>query len=331
MNSKEIVQRTLDYNGPDRVARSFGDSDLAFCEYNVQTYATEWMKVDEKWWHKKDEWGNLWGRCDETSKGEVIKGILHSLDDIDSYQLPDFSRPDDYKDVTAAKGQYPDKWIVGNMPGFTFNIARKLFKLDTYLMNLVLETERIGKLHDQIDVQLENMIRNYAKAGVDCVLFPEDWGTQLQTLISPNLWRQEFSPRTTQLCQIAHENGIKVFMHSCGAIGAIVPSLIEAGIDVLQFDQPTLHGLDVLAGYQQDSKITFWCPVDVQKILPTGNETQIRDQAMLMLEKLWKGRGGFIAGFYKDVASLGVEPEWQEDACDEFMQKGMRSNYQQPV
>ena len=35
---------------------------------------------------------------------------------------------------------------------------------------------------------IETMIVNYAKAGVDSVMFPEDWGTQNTTLINPKLW-----------------------------------------------------------------------------------------------------------------------------------------------
>ena len=143
----------------------------------------------------------------------------------------------------------------------------------------MLDTEKIHKLHDRIDELLIDMIRNYAIAGVDSIMFPEDWGTQTQTLINPKLWYEEFFPRFQRLCGIAHEFGIKVFMHSCGAIGAIIPGLIDAGVDLLQFDQPTLHGIDNLASYQEKAKITFWCPVDIQKTLQTRDEQKIRVEA----------------------------------------------------
>jgi hypothetical protein len=111
-------------------------------------------------------------------------------------------------------------------------------------------------------------------------------------------------------------------MHSCGEISAIVPGLIDAGIDVLQFDQPDLHGMDTLAAYQENAKITFWCPVDIQTTLQTQNEGLIREKAREMLDKLWNGRGGFIAGYYGDNASIGLDPKWQEFACDEFVKRG---------
>ena len=58
-----------------------------------------------------------------------------------------------------------------------------------------------------------------------------------------------FKPGYIRLCRVAHEYGLKVFMHSCGKITAIIPDLIDAGIDVLQFDQPRLHGIDTLARF----------------------------------------------------------------------------------
>ena len=322
MNSKEIIKRTIDFGEPERVGRSFWDSDLAGVSYTVKTKATDWIKVDENRWERIDEWGNLWARVDATSKGEVVKGILEGVEDIDFYEFPDFSKYDDYRTIEQFIIKNSGKWIIGSMPGFTFNIARKLFKLENYLCDLLLEPDKMHRLHDRIDIMLEEMIRNYAKAGVDSIMFPEDWGTQTQTLISPALWYEEFYPRFEKLCSLAHKCGIKVFMHSCGAIGAIIPGLIEAGIDLLQFDQPRLHGIDKLASYQEKAKITFWCPVDIQKTLQTRNEELIRSEAREMIEKLWGRKGGFIAGYYSDNASIGIDPIWQEYACDEFVKCG---------
>jgi len=318
MTSKQIVQKTLDFQNPPRVARSFGDSDFVYVNDNVKTCAIDWKQVEPGKWERIDEWGNLWRRLDQTSKGEVVKGTLTDVSEIDNFKLPDYSKFEDYQTVVSARKKYQDKWLISRIPGFTFNIANKILKLDNYLMALVLEREKIRVLHDKIDLALQHMICNHAKAGADSVFFPEDWGTQNQVLISPDLWKEEFFPRFQKLCGIAHQVGIKVFMHSCGKIETIVPWLINAGIDVLQFDQPDLHGIDRLASYQKQGKITFWCPVDIQKTLQTKNEQIIRAKAKEMLDKLWNGKGGFIAGFYEDNASIGLHPKWQDIACNEF-------------
>jgi hypothetical protein len=327
MTSREIVRRTLGFETPERVARSFDDSDFVSARTTVKTHATEWKLIGQDRWERTDEWGNTWGRVDPTSKGEVEKGVLDDLSDLEAYRFPDFSNPEDYESVREKRVEYPDKWLIGGLPGFSFNIARKMRKLEQYLMDLLLERERIRSLHDQIDTLLEDTIRNYASAGVDSIMFPEDWGTQNGVLVSPELWREEFFPRFKHLCKVAHDLKLKVFMHSCGKIEAIVPGLIEAGIDLLQFDQPDLHGIDTLATYQEDNNITFWCPVDIQTMLQRKERDAIEVKADEMLDKLWVGLGGFVAGYYSDNASIGLGPEWQEIACNRFRERGQSGRY----
>ena len=332
MNAHEIVKRTLEYTAPERVARTFpdsklGGSDFAHSVCTAKTYATSWKNLGQGRWERIDEWGNTWGRIDTTSKGEVTRGVLADWNDLETYHFPDFSKPSDYDVVRAQRKAEPDKWLIGHLPGFTFNIARKMRKFDQYLMDLLLEPERISALHDRVDASVEAMITNYAAAGVDSVMFPEDWGTQNNTIISPRLWTSLFFPRFQRLCDVAHECGIKVFMHSCGQIEPIVPGLIKAGIDLLQFDQPDLHGINVLAGHQENAHITFWCPVDIQITLQTCDKSIIQEKAQEMLDKLWKGRGGFIAGYYNDNASIGLDPKWQHYACNTFVKHGTRTQY----
>ena len=321
MNSKEIIKRTLEFDHPKRVGHSFAPGDIISAGATVKTHATDWKDGGSGKWEHKDQWGNLWSRIDATSCGEVERGVLENIEDIESYEFPDYSNPKDFPSVSS------DKWINGSLPGFAFNVARKMRKLDQYLMDIILERDKIRLLHDKIDAMLEHMIENYAAAGADGVMFAEDWGTEEQTLISPAMWHEEFFPRFKKLCSLAHSHSLKVFMHSCGKIEKIIPGLIEAGIDCLQFDQPTLHGIDKLASYQENAKITFWCPVDIQKTLQAKNEKSIRGEAREMIDKLWKGRGGFIGGFYGDNASIGLEPKWQEIASDEYLKQGIAGNY----
>lgn len=321
---REIIQHSLDFANPQRIAHSFSPSDFVWASSNADTFSTDWQKDQGGNWFRLDEWGNRWGRVDESSKGEVAKGVLTSFDQLSSLTLPDFSDPADYTNVRQLRTKYPNHWLIGGLPGFTFNIARKMRRIDQYLLDLAESPDGVHALNDLVDVAIHDMIVNYAKAGVDCVMFPEDWGTQLNTLISPRMWRREFFPRFERFCALAHELGIKVFMHSCGQITAIMPGLIEAGIDLFQFDQPDLHGIDRLAYYQNEHRVSFWCPVDIQTTLQSKDEAIILAKVREMVEKLWQRQGGgFIAGYYEDMPSIGLEPKWQQIACDEFLRLGI--------
>ena len=327
MEPREIIKRTLDYDGPDRVGHTFGDSDLVGVECTPITHATDWEQLGDGTWRRTDEWGNTWRRLDRSSKGEVAKGVLESLDDIEKYEFPDYSRPEDYEVVKAAREKDPDKWIMGLMPGFAFNIARKLRKLDQYLMDIVTDREKVSAVHDRVDLVLEDMIKNYARAGADSVFFLEDWGTQQNLMINPKMWKEEFFPRYVKLCDLARTEGIRVSMHSCGKIASIIPWVMEAGVELLQFDQPDLYGIDNLREFQKMGKITFWCPVDIQTTLQTRDENVIREKARQMLDKLWRGEGGFVAGYYEDNESIGLDPKVQGWASDEFEKYGVKDNF----
>lgn len=325
MNSREIVRRTLEYSGPERLAASFPEPywrDLRGTHYQLVGYKPEWQTVAPGRQEYVDEWGNTWARLDTTSKGEPYRGVLEDWSRLDSLELPDLANPANFDGVRAVcSDPANDRFTTGGLPGFPFNIARYMRNLDNFFMDLLLEPERVDVLLTRLEDLLAATIVQYAKAGVDAVMFPEDWGTQESLMISPELWRKTFKHRFEHLCSVAHENGIKVFMHSCGKTTSIIPDLIDAGIDVLQFDQPQLHGLDNLARFH--GKITFWCPVDIQKTLQTRDEAVIRAAAAEMVRKLGGPEGGFIAGYYGDNASIGLDPHWQDVACQAFMEHGV--------
>ncbi|MCL5999119.1 MAG: hypothetical protein M1546_24110 [Chloroflexi bacterium] len=331
MNSREIVQRTLAFERPERVARSFAPSDFVWASPEIPNPQGEWRRVSEREWRRMDEWGNEWGRLESFSKGEVVRGALDDLARVGTLPLPDFSNPSYYANASAAFAAEPERWHIGSIHGLTFSIARKLRKMEQYLVDLMLDRDPIRVLHDRVDEQIRLQILRMAEAGADCVMIAEDWGTQTQLLIRPSLWREEFKPRFSALCAYAHSLGLKFFMHSCGQMGAIVPDLIEAGVDVLQFDQPRVHGLDKLERWRDQGRVTLWCPVDIQATLQTRNVAVIQREAREMIERLWRGEGGFIAGFYTDEPSIGLEPQWQQAACEVFLQAGRRDRLGLPV
>lgn len=324
MNSREIVMRTLEYTGPERVAASFPEPywhDLRGTHFSLEGFRPQWQEVKPGREEYVDEWGNTWARVDRTSKGEVARGVLEDWAALDGLVLPDLANPENFHAVRAACAD-PDRqyFIQGGLPGFPFNIARKMRRLDQFLMDILVEPEKVGDLLQRIEDLLAATIVQYAEAGVDAVMFPEDWGTQESLMINPATWREVFKPGFDRLCDVAHEHGIKVFMHSCGKITAIIPDLIEAGIDLLQFDQPRLHGIETLGQFH--GQITFWCPVDIQKTLQTHDEEEIRADAKKMIECLGGPEGGFIAGYYSDNASIGLDLHWQDVACKAFMEYG---------
>ncbi len=330
MTSYETIKATVDFANPIHVGCSFPDpypNDFTWAGYDLKITDPnyEWHKVSDTRWERCDEWGNLWARVDDSSKGEVVKGALDSLDNLSKLRLPDLDESMFERVREKIKENANSKFVISGLPGFTFNIARKIRKLDYYMMDLVVNRKQIETLHDMLDEWLLTVIEYYGRANAMAIMFPEDWGTQLALMISPEMWREIFKPRFERLCDAAHARGMYVFMHSCGKITEIIPDLNEVGVDLLQFDQPTLHGFETLASFQEHGKITYWCPVDIQTTLQTKDESKIENDVKHMLETMWKQRGGFVAGYYGDNKSIGLDPSVQAKACEFFLKYGSRS------
>ncbi len=147
------------------------------------------------------------------------------------------------------------------------------------------------------------------RAGADGIVIGEDMGTQTGLLFSPKMFRFYFKEMYTRLMSLAHEYGMRVFMHSCRQNWAIVPDLLDAGVDVFQFDQPTLYDMPKLAALLASRKAALWSPVDIQKILPTGDRQVIESGARSMIDVF---EGGLICKNYPDLLGIGVREEWDD-------------------
>jgi hypothetical protein len=141
--SREIVRQTLEFENPARVARSFVPSDLAWGWVDIPNPHGAWRRVDGRQWRRVDEWGNVWGRVDDTSKGEIVRGALDDLDEVHTFALPDFDDPDYYATARKIFAALPDYWRVGTLHGLAFSVARKLRRLEQYLVDLLLEREKM--------------------------------------------------------------------------------------------------------------------------------------------------------------------------------------------
>ena len=330
MESREIVLRSLSFSGAPRIAMSLpapypNDIVSAGIDKDPDWRPTRTWDLERgaRW---EDEWGNVWARLDNFSKGEVVEGALRDWADLDSYVMPAFDKPARYQAARRRFEEYPERYRIGGLPGFPFAIMRYLRRMDVFLADLLLHPDPVRALAHRVVELLVSCMENWARAGADGVMFAEDWGTQDRLLVRPAMWREVFKPDFARLCAAARERGLRVWMHSCGYIWDIIPDLIECGIAVLQLDQPGLFGVGRLAA-SFGGRVNFWCPVDIQQVLPRGDLERIDAFARDLVDKLgnYGGdglRAGFIAGYYGGNEAIGVRPEWQDHACRAFVKYG---------
>jgi glycosyltransferase involved in cell wall biosynthesis len=325
MTAREIIRHNLERDNPPRIGMSFGRGHWNdFCGSGLGA-SPNWL---QKRWaeggveYYDDEWGNVWHRLVGMSAGgEIYRPALNDWDMLDEYQLPDMANPVRYEQSAKQFTSEKERYRIGYLPGFPFAICRYLRKMDVYFGDLVLERERIDRLHDRVTGLLEQMIVRWAEAGADGIFFCEDWGVQDRLLISPAMWREIYKPLFARLCGAAHAYGIHVLMHSCGCNWDILDDLAEVGVNAFQFDQPALYGLERLAARLREKKVCLYSPVDIQKVLPTGDRALIEAEARRMVDLF---QGGLIACDYGDLHGIGVEPEWDGWAYEVFEKNALR-------
>ncbi|GBC96179.1 hypothetical protein HRbin16_01980 [bacterium HR16] len=320
MTPREVIRRNLERDNPPRIGMDFDGgrmNDFCFAGFSPSETWQQKRWVEGEVEYFTDEWGNIWYRSVYGGqRGEVFQPALDDWAKLKDYQLPDMDNPKRYEGVRRRFAQETERYRVGYLPGFPFAICRYLRKMENYFADLVLEREHIDELHERVTALLERIIALYAQAGADAVMFAEDWGVQDRLLIHPSMWREVFKPLFVRLCHTAKAHGVKVIMHSCGYVWDILDDVAEAGICCMQFDQPALYGLERLAAKLRELNLCLYSPVDIQRVLPTGNRELIEREAHRMVELFG---GGFIAKNYPDLKGIGIQPEWDEWAYQVFL------------
>ena len=195
--------------------------------------------------------------------------------------------------------QSTDRAIIGLFGGNLHEVGQFLYRNDGFLMLLAAEPRRAHRFLDRlVEFHLANLERYLALVGefIDIVLFGDDLGMQTGPQMSPAMYREFFKPRHAAMWQRAKQLAdVKVMLHSCGDIGALLPDLIEAGLDAVNPVQITCSGMEprrLKAEFGRD--ITFWgggC--DTREVLPRGTPQEVADHVRRQVEILAPG-GGFV-------------------------------------
>ena len=332
MTSKEIIKRVIKRDAPPRIGFNFmGDNPndihwdriykLVHPERDKYENWGFYPEITKQVPHFHGEvrvtpMGYIYGRLDQKTSGECIKGALqdgwHLLETYEFPQVTDAGAPD----YTGS-----DKYILGSLTCAVFSVLRDIRLMDNALMDTVLEPEYVKAFLERVfKFQMEGL-EIVAKKGVNGIIIHDDLGMQHASFFSPEVFRNVFKPFYKKIADELHSRGMDFFVHSCGNVTQFINDFIEAGVDVFQFDQPELHGSERLAR-EFGHKATFYSPVDIQKIMATGNKELIVNAAKNMTDHFKKSGGGLIAMDYGSWHDLNVLPEWQQWARDAFIEHG---------
>jgi uroporphyrinogen decarboxylase len=122
----------------------------------------------------------------------------------------------------------------------------------------------------------------------------EDMGSQTSLLFSPAQIRTFLLPGMRRMIELVHSAGAYVFHHSDGAVRPIVPTMIEAGIDLLNPIQWRCAGME-REGLKRDfgARLVLHGGMDNQYTLAFGSTADVEAEVVENLRVLGAG-GGYV-------------------------------------
>ncbi len=124
----------------------------------------------------------------------------------------------------------------------------------------------------------------------------DDFASQEGLMISPETWRRFYKPWHRRIIAEAKRYGLLVCYHICGNCTAVIPDLIDMGVDLLDPVQVSARQMDLEILQREFGRdICLHGGLDSQALLTRGSPEQIR-QEVRRAQRLYEGRGGLILG-----------------------------------
>jgi uroporphyrinogen decarboxylase len=341
MDSRERVVRALRRQSPDRVPFDFalGFSPYQLEQFRRRTGQNDpndyfgadvrgagigptRLKTDFSQYIRKadlpangyiDEWGQ--GHVPTVSNDEYhshLEGYvypmlkLHSRQDALDYPLPDIEAEYRYADMASQISSIHDRGlaVLAGMACTIFEVAWGMRSMELLLMDFVDNPDFADALLDRITEKRIVQAQRFAELAPDVIMFGDDVASQRGMLMSVPMWRRWLKPRLAKVIAAAKRANPNVlaFYHTDGDGTAIVPDLIEIGVEVLNPIQPECMDPFGLKK-QYGNRLSFWGTLGTQSTLPFGTPDDVRRDIQARCEIVGKGGGLLIAPTHM------VEPE----------------------
>lgn len=235
----------------------------------------------------------------------------NSVNDILNYKFPDPLAEGRFDEAQKTIDKYGKTHaIVADLETVFFETSWYLVGLEKLLMDMALGEEYIDTLFDTVMEINVTIGKKLIEMGADILWTGDDFGSQSNMLIAPEMWRKYFKPRIKEIFQEFRSvnSNIKIAWHSCGSIIPIIPDFIELGLDILNPIQPLAVGME--PQFLKDSfgkELCFFGGIDIQNLLPNGTPMQIKAEVEKRINILGKDGGYIIAPAHNIQSDTSVE------------------------
>lgn len=204
-------------------------------------------------------------------------GDCEDVREVENHPWPDV-KDCDFTEVYRKIEEFPDKMVFTGMWGCFFHVVMDYFGMENYFIKMY-------ECPEVVEAVTEHVVNFYVEANekflsglgdrADVTFFGNDFGTQLDLFISPEMFRRFVMPGFKKFIEVSKKYNKKVLLHSCGSIYRIIPDLIEAGVDAIHPIQAAAVGMSAkdLAQFKDD--ISFVGGIDAQSFFVNATPDDI--------------------------------------------------------
>ena len=253
----------------------------------------------------------LGGKARKSLSQPGVFGDCEDVAEVEAYDWPDekyvsFEGTLQAIKETNAKGQAV---LSGSWSCFFHNVC-DFFGMENYFVKMYTDPDVVEAVTEHVAdfyYRINERLFSQAADQIDMFFFGNDFGSQRDMLISPELFDRFVMPYFVRFTDQAHRYGMKVLLHSCGSIERIIPRLIDAGVDALHPIQALAANMDAeTLSRKYNGRIVFVGGVDTQRLLPFGTPQQVRDEVRRLRDLF--GENYVVSPSHESILP-GVPPE----------------------
>lgn len=319
---RERVLKALAHKQPDRTPTDFQATGeiweklFAYFKTDDMKSVLDHLHIDCAWVDpqvlrlavKRDSeglligWGGSRSRIVKNDYGAYEEIVRYATDGCNTIEEIDraLSLPDllewDFSSIKKACKQYDDRFLIGGFAS-AFYYPIQLRRMEDFFVDMALNPEiahHIIKLCFDWHMSYHEKMLKAAGGRIDAMQIADDFATQLDLLISKDMFREFFKKPILEYVALAKSYGAVPYLHCCGSAYHLIEEFIEMGIEILDPVQTAARNMEPEKLKEEfGEKITFHGGGETQEIFPHGSAEEVRQNARYLSETLGKN-GGYI-------------------------------------